>query len=492
MKKGITIALAAALLSMSVIPSVSSISNVTASANSASHSWYGISATGALVTNGDCPLEVQNEKLVFDLQEFPKSDYQSGEEFLAYTGKVTANYTFYNPSENIVNATLVFPFGKYPDYYSEYEAKQDGLKDADKYTVTVNGQAVDSTLRHTWKKYHDFDAEEDMALLLDDYIEDKFYSLDMPVTRYSYRITGVPDDISSCYASFPINYDSSVTRVMHVSLGTLYKDGEKSYIRTHINKEEGIELFVFGNAFASFPEWVLSEDYKLEQKISGEMLLEAETKMTFEEYVFSEYEDGAISKVDWYNACILAMNDQLNDDYSGLIRRGELDPYRDLMRWYQYDIEVTPKSTIVNTVTAPIYPYINADYEPAIYGYEYLLSPAQTWSKFGTLEIEINTPYYLIDDENGFEKTEKGYSLSLEGLPKGELNFRLSSEEEPKRNVDFFKSCGYLILYLIMIPEGLIDYAVESVGCTSAIIGTVGVYSSILISAVVLFFKKRK
>lgn len=32
----------------------------------------------------------------------------------------------------------------------------------------------------------------------------------------------------------------------------------------------------------------------------------------------------------------------------------------------------------------------------------------------------------------GFEKTESGYALSLDGLPDGELEFTLSAEEKPK------------------------------------------------------------
>lgn len=84
-----------------------------------------------------------------------------------------------------------------------------------------------------------------------------------------------------------------------------------------------------------------------------------------------------------------------------------------LMRWYEYEITVEPGANIINTVTAPIYPSIKSDYNPPIYGYTYLLSPAQTWKSFENLEIVINTPYYIIDSElDGFTKTENGYKLT--------------------------------------------------------------------------------
>ena len=104
------------------------------------------------------------------------------------------------------------------------------------------------------------------------------------------------------------------------------------------------------------------------------------------------------------------------------------------MRWYQYEITIEPKSSITNTVTAPIYPEINGSYEPAIYTYTYLLSPASTWASFGELEIIINTPFYITENSlEGFTKTETGYTLKRNGLPGGELEFTLSTSENPTK-----------------------------------------------------------
>ena len=101
------------------------------------------------------------------------------------------------------------------------------------------------------------------------------------------------------------------------------------------------------------------------------------------------------------------------------------------MRWYQYEITLEPKQRIVNTVTAPIYPSIDSSYEPAIFEYTYLLSPAKTWKEFGNLDIVINTPYYLIENSiEGFEYKNPGYELHLTGLPEEELVFTLCSEEK--------------------------------------------------------------
>ena len=158
------------------------------------------------------------------------------------------------------------------------------------------------------------------------------------------------------------------------------------------------------------------------------------------------------------------------------------------MRWYQYDIEIPAKGTIVNTVTAPIYPSINVNWEPSIYDYTYLTSPAKTWRKFGGLDIEINTPYYLVKDAYGFVKTETGYALSLEGLPEDELEFTLSSNENPQKLTNQVKSCLTGCVFIVLAPY---SYITNEMGCYS-VIGTCATYAPIALSAIVLLFKKRK
>ena len=73
------------------------------------------------------------------------------------------------------------------------------------------------------------------------------------------------------------------------------------------------------------------------------------------------------------------------------------------------------------------------NYEPDIYSYTYLLSPATTWKEFGTLDIILNTPYYItVSSVEGYVKTENGYQWSLSGLPEGELEFTLCTEPNPR------------------------------------------------------------
>lgn len=161
-----------------------------------------------------------------------------------------------------------------------------------------------------------------------------------------------------------------------------------------------------------------------------------EEEMTYADFVFADYaEDSGILRQDWYNA--VTQNLKNCEWERGILGNfeyvGELD-MANLLRWYTYEITVPAGGTLVNTVTAPMYPDINMNYEPPIYAYTYLLSPAQTWADFGRLEIVVNTPYDMTERGGAFDfvKTETGYQTTLEGLPEGELTFTLSTEAEPK------------------------------------------------------------
>ena len=173
-------------------------------------------------------------------------------------------------------------------------------------------------------------------------------------------------------------------------------------------------------------------------------------EMTFADLVFKDYDaNSLVSETDWYNAFVHDFNQNSGGSYA-TIHSYSTDISHDLMRWYEYQITIPAGGTIVNEVTAPIYPAIDISYEPAKFDYTYLLSPATTWSEFGNLDIVINTPYYMLDNTlDEFEKTDYGYTLSLDGLPDGELEFTLASSENPVYNNSY--SSGMLIYIVFFV-----------------------------------------
>jgi len=134
-----------------------------------------------------------------------------------------------------------------------------------------------------------------------------------------------------------------------------------------------------------------------------------------------------------------------------------------LLRWYEYELSFAAGEILTNSVKAPIYPDINEYYEPALYTYHYLLSPASTWADFSDLNIIVNTKYSMIGNST-FNEEENKYTLHYDRLPEGELSFSLSENASPKHSGDrvFFIVIGIMagalivFLFLVKIIIGLI------------------------------------
>jgi len=427
---------------------ISTLLPITASANSAQTHWRGVDSTGAMVVGGSCPIQVTKEVLTFDIAEFPCNYYRDSEEFLAYTGKVTAEYTFYNPTDLAVTATLAFPFGKQPDYANTYDEETQSYVtniDTEKYDITINGEAIEKTIRYTLKSDLQFDLEKDLTKLHDNYVSDWFYSPDMTVTKYTYIVGGAnkegqidEEKYRAANAAFDWNGGDGKTRIYFPDQSGfhLQKDGDARFSRWADNGDVFV-IYAIGQPFSSPLVWKCYEDggVKDKEEIDGIVSLTNTETMTLEDLALENWsEDSGVSKVDWYNAVIDSFDEGLGENakYNYVNTEYRYNFMRNLMRWYEYEITIVPKESIVNTVTAPIYPEIDLNYEPDIYSYTYLLSPASTWASFGEIEIVINTPFYITDNTiNGFEKTANGYTYKQNGLPSSELEFTLCTAENP-------------------------------------------------------------
>lgn len=412
-----------------------------AEANSGPSRWNGTNSSGAVVTGENCPIVVEHEELVFDIQEFPLEHYPSALSYENYPGRVTAEYTFVNPTEQEVEVTLVFPFGMEPDYaYYDFDAPEKHY-DWEKYGVSVDGQTMDVTVRHTLAYHgHEFDMGEDLALLHDGFMEDDFYRPDLPVTKYVWQISGVDQEkYNAAFAGTRLSADPARTKIwMDQCNGG---DTHEGYIETgrflDRRSEDTLTLYVMGEPLDTLPEWKLYQNGGMKKEIEGLANLVETVQMTLHDMVMVCYESSSgVLEHDWYNAIITGMKQ--NEWSYGFVGPdhldgGKFDVGRNLMRWYEYTLTFQPGQKIVNTVTAPIYPAIAMNYDPYVYEYTYLLSPAALWADFGTLDITVNTPFYMSAATNvPFEWDNPGYSAHLDGLPEGELEFILSQSENPR------------------------------------------------------------
>ena len=430
---------------------------VPAFANSAQTWWEGVDATGAIVSGVDCPIIVEKEVLTFDAQEFPGHHYgtEDLDALLAYGGSVTAEYTFYNPADYTVTATLLFPFGALPDYISSFLPLS---ADTEQYDIAVDGSPIQKTLRHTLSsRFTQFSLEEDLALLHDGFVEDDFYSLDLPVTKYTFTAGDIDTEAyKAANAAFDVEPSPNRKVYFVEESGGQSFSGGTYRISAWVKNGDEYTVYIIGEDYETFPEWTFYENGGTDDgtEIDGTMTLTARETMTLKDLAMTCWSpDSGVSESDWYNAVIARMN-QVGEHYGGgtVLADMTLNVSDSLMRWYQYEITLEPGQRIVNTVTAPVYPDVNGRYEPAVYTYGYLLSPAKTWAEFGELEIIINTSSFLTESNiEGFSKTGTGYSLTLPGLPDSELEFTLCASETPKMEPSSLSSSELLLLGVAVI-----------------------------------------
>lgn len=417
-------------------------------ANSAQTHWHGTALTGAQIQDKDCPLVVEHEDLTFHISEFPVNSYASQQEFLDYSASVTAEYTFRNPADYTVTATLAFPFGEFPSYgiYTD---------DTERYGVTVNDAPVSTVLRHTYSPQFSID---DLTLLQNDHLTDDFFSPDLSVTKITYAISEIDEEAyPAASASFTYTPHPSKTRyiVSNYSGGSF--DEDKGSIFTWLDNGISFDLYILGEVPDPLPQWTCYENGAMETEIPGSVTPVKTESLTLQELIFKEYDpEQGVSEVDWYNA----VTTYLKRNTMGSASIDCTAPMQ-LMRWYQYEITLGPGETLKNAVTAPLYPEIDLRYAPPLYTYTYLLSPAQTWKSFGDIDIHIETPFCLVDSEDTLEgstRDEVGWSLHLDGLPEGELIFSLSEAEHPRRTSYALQNLAILLplILLILLPVAAI------------------------------------
>ena len=404
-----------------------------ASANSANPVWEGVSSAG-VVSGGQTPIVVEKEVLTFDLSALPSDTYNYEEN----CGSVVAEYTFYNPSEYDITATLDFPFiFSYNADEPKIQTDSEGfVSQMGGYGTTVNGNAVPVKMRYThapYKMMNEF-SEEDVERVRAAIEKEQFFSDGLPVKRLYFKN---PKGQPSLYL---LNWRGDGQKSWLVSSGEMTSDIHDDCIDI-LFYSASVELFVFGEC----PEEIILKQYGNRNEgdelvdYMGEVAPIQVEEMTFDDYLEQIYSSqDKFSKEQCKSIIIsaLAVGKEQSFGYA-YDYHGQIDKQKTL-GWFEYQIEIGSGERLVNTVTAPLFPEIRRNIEPAKYSYTYLLSPAKGWADFSDLEIFIKTPFYLIKSEGfDFERVEGGYKINLDDLPDGELEFTVSSATE-------WKSRGYV------------------------------------------------
>ena len=418
------------LLSLTLIRNVS--------ANSAQQYWEGTDASGQIVTEGPSPLIIDSEELTFEIHQFPQTDIGSTSQLQEYTDHVVAEYTLSNPSDYTVTARLFFPFGHVPSYISILDDRgiPQFYPDSSSRGVSVNGQEVEYTLRHSYSHYHKkFDIQKDLSRLKEEVTDHAFFRQDLPVHFYHFKVNGedLPED-----PLLAVTMDSADKSRVCYFKDIRSQSGNGNEITATLYSDMNDDCYhvtVFGEALAELVDWGvysssnLTEKNRLEASVE---LTEHRVSNLRDELLKLKPQGNEISGTDWINAGL----DFLEETAGEGPLLSEIGIYTDLshllMRWIEYEITLQPGESVVNTVKAPLYPSIDTGYEPAVYQYTYLLSPVSTWASTGSLRVHLNTEFVMLEDQ-GWIRTGNGYMKSMEEFPQSELDFRLCSSAHPQK-----------------------------------------------------------
>lgn len=442
--------------------------------------WEGYDAIGAVCVDKDCPVLLERETVTFDLAEFPYLGRDSAEKYLAYPGRVTTEYHFYNPTDEAVTVKFAFPvYGRAA--YSAIE-DSDPVSDLHKYSITLGGKTVTPELRHSmhesYRTWTRLDVE--YSSIMDDLAAYHFYYPEAPVTVSTYTVSGINSEAyPDAFAVLDIPKPS-------VGIGSLFIPGEYKYMTNEeclkgLDAENGMTITVYdiGVETDELPEWkIYSTKFKDEAElIAGAVTLTEKKTITFYDLAMTEWSaESGIKEVDWYNAFAYLFGVKI-DTYERV-----LDLSDKLVPWYRYEITLSPGEHAVNTVTAPIYPTANTKYSPAIYTYEYYCEGMATAEGFAGIEVVVNTPYCLIREDLGgmfmyetgwvqardYESTYGGYRYLIETTRYGrQIVFTLSESDAPERNSEAGEFLVYLLLsllvYYVVYPIAIIALVIVAV-----------------------------
>lgn len=409
-------------------------------ANSGVPYWEGSDGSQIIFGEDNCPIVVKKENLVFDLQEFPEELYsRDTEAFLNLESTMTASYELYNPTDYAITARLCFPIGQFPDYGAEYMRESDGhqritVDDLERGSVLVDGKAIETTIRHT------LPGNDSLNVPAAGYAEDDFYTPDLKVTAYTWKVADEIEGLEDETVQFGTGFFEEGNRKYFFTQEPVFTDyiDNNGYVSVPCFPGQELYLYVLGDPLSQDPVW--AEETDDEDPSAGLVESEFIRLVSKDEITLASLADrmqkpySAVSETDWFNVFSGCLKNNVEGNSNILQPWDEygFEVEASLERWYEYEITLDPGQTITNTVSAPVYPTVNTDQSPMTYDYLYYLSPAKDWAGLESLDIEIRTPSYLITDNiNGFEKTEDGYALHLDGLPDQELSFTLSASANP-------------------------------------------------------------
>lgn len=209
-------------------------------------------------------------------------------------------------------------------------------------------------------------------------------------------INATPDS-EICIESQKVSFN--LTDYPHTRDFGAYKESTVVTEYTLVNPTDSPDEVIIALPMGMNIEYGKCDLNRFELKINGEVM-ESETKYRI---------NNSGDYTDYFNGY-----DFTDIDLSGSTSNGLHEGYAP---WRLYEISLDPGERASVTLTAPVYPDVNTRYDPYIYFYSYYFSPYAGWKGYGSVDVYINTDYYIANSfHDSFTKTEGGYELHIDSL----------------------------------------------------------------------------
>lgn len=410
---------------------------------------------------------IKNQSITFDIPEFPVID---NEKALAdYSGSVTTEYMLYNPTDSEITLKVSYPIGRSPNYHAYTPV------DPAKHVFKLNGEVMNPELRYLGSYSPSFDTADAAtfaSLVSDEYIENEYCNRNTTVTKYTFYPT---DDYEMDYFAFEIDDDLLDGTVIYYPYLHSFsrKNGSTRFYMDSVAYTFSFDIYVIGNDLESFPQWRVYDLPYDDEAIEGEIKFHSKEKMTLSEFIFDNYDESVgISEVDFYNIAAKKVTYGLKNDTKTVSLGNIQGGYAfDTSLGFVYEISLKPGESASHSICTPLYPSVETKFEPHTYDYRYVISYNNATMLENEIAVKVNTPYCLLAGE-GFEKTDSGYSLTLDAneiLPENTYRFdiflTLCEVENPEEVERDYSGLAILLIIvaIVVMPFLLIKEAIDYV-----------------------------
>ena len=374
-------------------------------------SCNGKEAEGIITIDKDSPVILEKKTVTFDIQGYPKDDSEYfNQPFRSPESHVRVKYDLYNPTEEEITVRLALPFNSSSQLY---------ITDSiDNYSVWVGGEEIDPepSLSYFYDSSR-FDVKYDPDKMSDGYFTSPVVNPDTTVTKYTFYANST-DLFKEEYKDAVVGTDIYSLQNAYIYLvdGEWRNENGGYRISTPVGGHPMFVMYVIGDDPITMPEWTIYQNAQMndDETLDGRIESLITDVMTFNDFVSGEYSNTRNAK-DLYNAYMYKINLAEEADrpvVSFFDDCAEMKTW--YMGWYRWNVVLAPGERISTEAEMPIYPDIEFRYDPERLLYIYTLPSKNSWARKADVEININSPLYLIESNIGEQiESESGYKIII-------------------------------------------------------------------------------